>query len=107
MPGRVRTRRRFALFATPSARGASGPLRVVYVDDPAASGVDVAYAISRRVGSAVERNRLRRRLRALIDGLDPAPRRGSYLIRCANETGRLSHDELSRHLRLALSRVES
>ncbi len=105
MPGRVRTRRRFARLATPSARGASGPLRLSYVDDPDATGVDVAFAVPRRVGSAVTRNRIRRRLRALVDHLDPAPPRGTYLIRCDIQTGQLTHDQLAQHLRDALGRA--
>lgn len=105
MPGRIRTRRRFARLATPSARGASGPLRVAYSDDPDASGVDVAFAVPRKVGSAVERNRIRRRLRAAVDGLDPAPPAGSYLIRCDIQTGQLSYDQLAHHLREALGRA--
>jgi ribonuclease P protein component len=106
VPGRVRTRRRFALFAAPSARGQSGPLRILFVaGEPPGTGVDVAYAISRRLGGAVERNRLRRRLRALVDGLEPQPRPGSYLIRCGNETGKLSYDELHHHLIQALERA--
>jgi len=106
VPGRVQTRRRFALFATPSARGQSGPLRIIFVaGDPLDTRVDVAYAIGRQLGGAVARNRLRRRLRALVDGLEPLPRPGSYLIRCGNETGRLSYDELHHHLIQALERA--
>ena len=63
--------------------------------------MDVAYAISRKVGGAVVRNRIRRRLRALVDGLDP-PRSGSYLIRCGLETGQLSYEQLQHHLYRAL-----
>lgn len=105
MPGRIRTRRRFARLATPSARGASGPLRVTYVDDPDASGVDVAFAVPRKVGPAVVRNRVRRRLRALVDAIDPPPARGSYLIKCDIQTGQLTHDQLAHHLREALGRA--
>jgi len=104
VPGRVRTRRQFALFTAPSARGQSGPLRIAFVESPE-DGVHVAYAISRKVGGAVVRNRLRRRLRALIDGLTPAPRNGLYLIRCGLETGNLTYDELHHHLHQALERA--
>jgi ribonuclease P protein component len=79
---------------------------VVYVTgEPLDSQVDVAYAISRRLGGAVVRNRIRRRLRALMDGLEPLPRPGSYLIRCGNETGNLTYDELHHHLHIALERA--
>jgi ribonuclease P protein component len=67
--------------------------------------VDVAYAISRKVGNAVRRNRIRRRLRALIDDLNPQPKAGTYLIRCGIETGNLSYDELHHHLERALGRA--
>jgi ribonuclease P protein component len=81
-------------------------LRVFFVaGESPQSGVDVAYAISRRIGGAVVRNRIRRRLRALVDGLDPLPQQGSYLIRCGNETGKLTYDELHHHLLIALERA--
>ncbi len=106
MPGRVRTRRQFALFATPTGRGQSGPLRISFVigaDEDLA--VNVAYAISRKVGNAVTRNRIRRRLRSLVDNLIPQPYPGNYLIKCGLETGNLSYDELHLHLEQALSRA--
>ncbi|MHB1088345.1 MAG: ribonuclease P protein component [Acidimicrobiales bacterium] len=106
MPGRVRTRRQFARFTTSSRRGQSGPLRISYVaHTDGAQSVDVAYAISRKVGNAVTRNQIRRRLRALMDCSDPHPEPGSYLIRCGNETGNLSYDELQHHLQRALERA--
>lgn len=64
----------------------------------------VAYAISRKVGNAVIRNRIRRRLRAVMDHLNPQPLPGKYLIRCGVETGKLPYDELQHHLRQALVR---
>jgi ribonuclease P protein component len=74
---------------------------------PENPGVDVAYAISRKVGNAVVRNRTRRRLRALIDDLNPQPQPGLYLIRCGNETGNLSYAQLHLHLTKALERANS
>jgi ribonuclease P protein component len=105
VPGRVRTRRQFALFATPTGRGQSGPLRVSFVAQESSQYPDVAYAISRRVGNAVSRNRIRRQLRALVDDLNPQPRSGLYLIRCGFETGNLSYDQLHHHLHQALVRA--
>jgi ribonuclease P protein component len=67
----------------------------------------VAYAISRKVGNAVERNRIRRRLRALIDDLEPPPHSGSYLIRCGIETSNLSYEQLHHHLDKALERAHA
>jgi ribonuclease P protein component len=94
------------LFATPSGRGQSGSLRVSFVADVTEeSSIAVAYAISRKVGNAVVRNRIRRRLRALVDHLDPQPKPGKYLIRCGNETGNLSYEELQHQLNEALARA--
>ena len=108
MPGRVRTRGQFAAFSRPTGRGQSGPLRIAYVADSApAAPVAVAFAISRQVGNAVVRNRLRRRLRALVDHLDPQPPPGTYLIRCQPTAATLNYDELSLHLNQSLSRVSA
>jgi len=105
MPGRVVSRRQFAEFSSPTGRGSSGPLRVVFVAHPTESSLGVAYAISRKVANAVNRNRIRRRLRAAMDGLSPRPLSGIYLIKCANGTKDLSYDELLHHLTHAVSRA--
>ncbi len=104
VPGRVSTRRQFAEFSTPSGRGQSGLLRIVFVAHPEQTSRDVAFAISRKVGNAVVRNRIRRRLRALMDDFYPALQPGLYLIKCANGCGQLSYDEIKHHLQSALAR---
>ena len=107
VPGRVSTRRQFAEFARPTGRGQSGSLRVVFVDHPGQGSYHAAFAISRKVGNAVVRNRIRRRLRAVMDGLSPAPKSGLYLIKCGNGTGQLSYDEIQLHLQTALERAHA
>ncbi|NNN09504.1 MAG: ribonuclease P protein component [Acidimicrobiaceae bacterium] len=107
MPGRVSTRRQFAEFATPTGRGQSGSLRVLFVEHSNQGSFDVAYAISRKVGNAVVRNRIRRRLRAVMDSLSPAPKTGLYLIKCGNGTGELTYDEIQQHLQVALARARA
>jgi ribonuclease P protein component len=53
-----------------------GPLTVTYLEAPPPPRV--AYAISRKVGGAVDRNRLRRRLRALASQTDLGS--GAWLV---------------------------
>ena len=62
----------------------------------------MAYAIGRPVGHAVARNRLRRRLRALMDELRAGLPDGLYLIKCDFRAGTLSFAELRRALEAAL-----
>ena len=103
MPGRVRTRRQFDRFKTPTGRGTSGPLKVTFVaheDTPA-----VAWAISRQTAKAVTRNRIRRQLRAIFDGMTPPPACGNYLVRVFFEDNQPTYDELQHHLRIALQRA--
>lgn len=54
----------------------------------------VAYAIGRKVGGAVVRNRLRRRLRAVVAQLGPELRPGAYLVGATAEAAPLSFGEL-------------
>lgn len=62
-------------------------------------GPRVAYAVSRRVGGAVDRNRVRRRLRAAVrahaDALDP---RASYLFGAGREALTMPFDTLRRRV---------
>jgi ribonuclease P protein component len=60
---RISGRAAFRRFQSSSQRARSGPLKVVYVPGDDLVGPAVAFAISRKVGSAVVRNRIRRQLR--------------------------------------------
>ncbi len=57
----------------------------------------MAFAINRAVGTAVTRNRLRRRLRALLADMDLA--NGLYLIGCTPAASELTFGEIRTALR--------
>jgi ribonuclease P protein component len=82
--GRITRRAAFAELQRSRVRGASGPVRVTFL--PVATeenGVfpQVAYAIGRQCGSAVVRNSLRRRARAVVRSTAAQLARGTYLVR--------------------------
>jgi ribonuclease P protein component len=78
--------------------------------DLANSPPRVAFALGRKVGSAVERNRLRRRLRSIMAGLAGGPsgplRSGAYLIGARPGVNSLSYQELELHVERVLRRID-
>ena len=77
----ISSRRTFDALRASGRRGGSGPVRLRYLADDMGEGVcKVAYAIPRRTGGAVVRNRLRRRLRAAVDHVVDEMCPGAYLI---------------------------
>ena len=66
----------------------------------------MAYAIGKRVGGAVVRNRLRRRLRSIVAELAPQLAPGAYLIGVAPEAVPMSHGELQSNLSEALQALQ-
>ena len=106
--GRIPSRAAFAEVQRARARGASGPVRAAFAPaDEAAPGVfpQVGYAIGRRCGSAVVRNRLRRRARAVVREAAPSLPRGAYLVRLEPGAASLAPAEFRRDLSRALHRA--
>jgi ribonuclease P protein component len=66
----------------------------------------VAFAIGRAVGTAVTRNRLRRRLRALLASRASLPP-GLYLFGASPSASELSSDELSAELDRLIVKVSA
>lgn len=67
----------------------------------------MAYAVGRAVGGAVVRNRLRRRLRAVVFELGPTLRPGAYLVGAAPEAASLPFRELKAMVSGALGDVSA
>jgi ribonuclease P protein component len=106
--GRITSRTAFAEVQRARARGACGPVRAAFAPvDEATPGVfpQVGYAIGRRCGSAVVRNRLRRRARAVVREAAPSLPRGAFLVRLEPAASSLSAAQLRHDLSEALRRA--
>ncbi|MET0146880.1 MAG: ribonuclease P protein component [Ilumatobacteraceae bacterium] len=103
MIGRIHERRDFERLNRHGRRARTRSLWCRYVDDPDVVPGRVAFAIGRPVGSAVVRNRLRRRLRALSSS---APfEHGDLLIGAHQSASERSFDELRDELTVLLRDV--
>ena len=82
----------------------NGPISVTFV--PGAGPPRVAYAVGRRVGTAVVRNQVRRRLRAAVaeGAAELAP--GAYLVVVRAEAAVLPFEELKTTVTSAMTRVQ-
>lgn len=116
LPTENRLRRRED-FATAVRRGrrAGRPLLVVHfrsgATDPHGSGESVpsaraGFVVSKAVGNAVVRNKVKRRLRHLVrDRLDRLPAGSLVVVRALPCAGDADHDQLARDLDAALERL--
>jgi ribonuclease P protein component len=99
--GRVRDQRTFRALRRAGTRAQSGSVVVTALVDaaPETGAPRVAFAVGRRVGPAVVRNRVRRRMRAIARDLDlPA---GAYLISADPDTVNLDFSTLQQHVAAA------
>jgi len=87
-------------------RSRQGPLTLSWVPGDPAEPPRVAYTVGRRVGPAVVRNRLRRRLRMLIRESAMMLHPGAYLIGAGPGAVQLSQDDLRRTLVKVLTAIE-
>jgi ribonuclease P protein component len=102
---RVDRRRTFAALQR-ARRHREGPLTVSWIPGDPIEPPRVAYTIGRRVGSAVVRNRVRRRLRMLVLETASRLRPGSYLIGVGPDAAFLSYDDLRTLLVKLLTSIE-
>lgn len=102
----VRGHSEFGALRRARRRARSGPIAVHYVPASPVGGVArVSYSVPRRVGSAVERNRCRRRLRAVAYELAPSLPPGAYLIGVEPDVRDVSFQELRRRVIEAVERA--
>jgi len=101
--GRIRERREFERLNRHGRRARSETLWCRYLDDPTIVPPGVAFAIGRDVGSAVTRNRLRRRLRVLTARSPALLPHGQLLIGVRPAASKRSFDELDVELTAMLT----
>ena len=101
----VHSRTTFAELRTGATRGRNGPLTVAFVAHPEWDRSQVAYAVNRRVGNAVTRNLLRRRLRSIIVERAPDLPVGAYVVRGGEEAPALTFDQLKVAMSQALDQA--
>jgi ribonuclease P protein component len=65
----------------------------------------VAFAVSKRCGGAVQRNQIRRRLREAASSMGESLLPGAYLIRTEPEASDLDFHQMSAHLRGAVAQA--
>jgi ribonuclease P protein component len=99
--GPIRSRRTYAELRRPSGRGRHGPVSISVLLRPDWDHCEVAYAVNRKVGNAVQRNRLRRRMRAIVAERAADLPTGAYLVRSGPEGPALEF----RELKVAMSRA--
>jgi ribonuclease P protein component len=95
-------------FTTAVRRGrrAGGRLLVVHLADAGDEGPRVGFIVSKAVGTAVTRNRVKRRLRHLVrDHLGALPASGVLVVRANPAAGTASYRELAGELDRCLLRV--
>ena len=93
----------FAALRAEGRRVRRGPVTITWLPGDSGQPPRVAYAIGRRVGGAVVRNRVRRRLRAITADLAPQMHPGAYLLGAGREAASVPYEELKRAVTEALA----
>ena len=99
----------FAALSRDGRRVYDGPLRMTYLPPPSAEDTHLlAFALGRRFGNAVERNRARRRLRSafalVVD--EGGMRPGAYLVGAKRDVLLTPFDDLLESIRRCGKRIE-
>jgi len=102
--GPVVSQATFQALRRPDGRARRGPLAVRWVRLPGhGDEVQVSYAISKRCGNAVRRNRIRRRTKSAISLVSQGIPAGAYLITTEAEVATMNFQELTDQLSSALA----
>lgn len=105
----IRLRRRAEFLAAAKGARAHAPAFVLQAADRAdGAPARVGFTVTRKIGTAVERSRIRRRLRAASDRASLAARPGfDYVIVARRAAIDAEFEQLSRDIESAFGRVRS
>jgi len=78
---------------------------ISFLDRPDQDRPEVAFAVNRKVGNAVVRNRLRRRMRAIVTERAAELPAGAYLVHCDPTGPSLDFHELKVAMSQALEKA--
>jgi ribonuclease P protein component len=100
---RVRDAATFRALHRHGRRSRSGAVWVTWLPATDAGPPRLAFAIGRSVGTAVVRNRIRRRLRSVFTELAPDLPPGTYLVGTDARAATLDYGELRRTVTAAIA----
>ena len=99
---RIQDRATFEALRRSSRRARRGPVTVTYAAVAQVTEPRVAYAIGKRVGKAVVRNRLRRQIRSAVDSMKELPT-GAYLVSVSPGATVLTYEDLRMNVVTAMT----
>ena len=108
MVWRISDRATFELLRTQARRARVGPVSVAFCPADQADEAmvaRVAYSVGKKAGGAVQRNRLRRRLRASVAEISPGLVPGAYLVSVRTEAAALPFEKLRETVAQAICKV--
>jgi ribonuclease P protein component len=103
MGWRIRDRETFEALRSRGHRSRQGHVTVTFAVSDDDGVPRVAYAIGKRVGGAVVRNRLRRRLRAVVADITESLPPGAYLVAAGREAVDLPYEDLKAQVTAAMT----
>jgi ribonuclease P protein component len=102
---RIRGRDAFRRLTHDGKRIRRSALWCTWCPDPSTTTTSVAFALGRALGSAVTRNRLRRRLRAILREMQSTLPGGQLLIGANPRAVELTFDQLRREVQQLLAKA--